>query len=1183
MADEELGTGVITITLDGGAAEAEAERLGDRIERALNRASRDAGLRVEQNINAAVRRINPVRIQVETDLDRFDAAIRAHRTPTVTAEVDLDTDRFTRALGRLGSIAAGTGRALGGLLGFGALGIAAAGATQSVIGLSAALAPAAGLLAGIPAAALTAGAALGTLGLALSGVGDALGAALVGDTEKFNEALEQLSPAAQSAARALGPALEEVRTSVQQAFFQQIAGGVDGLAKSLKGPLLAGLTNIASAWGTAAKGALDYVQSASGVQDVQSVLAAARLGVEGLAASTSKLTSGFLQAAAVVSDAFGERFANALSNTAVSFGTFLENAATSGKAVEWVDEAVGALFQLGSVLSNAGDILSGVFRAGNEAGAGFLNNLEAITQSFSDFVNSDPGQAALGGFFATLGAVASQLGPILAALVTQLGNLGTALAPVFETLGPAIADLINSLGPALAQIAPGVQAVASGLSEAIAGLGDTGALEDLGKSIGDALASIGPALPGVVSALASLAQSAADLLIPLAPLTGLLLQVVAPVIDIASPLIIAAAAFLGLVKGVRLALSVVPALQVAWAGLNAVFIASPLGVIAAAVVALGLAVFLLYQRFAPVREAVDGVGNALKTAFQETAGFVQTAITAVKDFISSVGEFFTSLPGKIGDGLAAAGVAIASFLASLPGLVLSGLKFLADSFVTGLAFSLGVIVGFFIKLPGRIASAITTIRETLVTAFTTAFQATKSFISNAITTVVGFFTRLPGRIKSALTALPGQMASAFRSARDATVRVVTGLVSDTVGLIRALPGKAKAALGNAGSALSSAGRALVDGFVSGIKAKVGEVAAAASRLVDRAKAAFKAGLDFGSPSKVFIEIGKFTGQGFALGLLGTEATIRDVAERLISKLRAVFRGRVSGLEVRLIEQVRSTNTRLQALAKQRNAIADQIKKANETAASVTQAALSAFSLQDLAQGGGGVQGLTDGIDSAVRQINKFDQQINALARRGLRKDLLSQIIGLGPEQGAALASTLNSATSAQLKELNNAQKQLTAASKKLGRDSADNLFDAGKEASKGFLAGLKDQQEDIEDLMLSIARSLARSIRAALGIKSPSKVFRGIGRLTMDGLSVGVEDRMRSVRRSVLGAASAITDPFGGAPSIGSVGVTGGRPAGTQGASGRSVVNHWTINEVGDGEATARRVLSRMALAGGGL
>jgi hypothetical protein len=44
----------------------------------------------------------------------------------------------------------------------------------------------------------------------------------------------------------------------------------------------------------------------------------------------------------------------------------------------------------------------------------------------------------------------------------------------------------------------------------------------------------------------------------------------------------------------------------------------------------------------------------------------------------------------------------------------------------------------------------------------------------------------------------------------------------------------------------------------------------------------------------------------------------------------------------------------------------------------------------------------------------------------------------------------------------------------------------------------------------------------------------------------------------------------------------GGRPpAGAAAVAPREIHNHFTINEVGDGEATANRVLTRLAFAGG--
>lgn len=1243
MADEELGTGSITITLDDGTADAAAERLGDRIERILDRASRDAGIRMERNINAAVRRITPVRVRVEADLrpfehslntlnnlgnvplpvvpevdraqfeaaiesqlsglevsvrvvpdlDDFDAQIRAHNTPTVTVDVDADTDRFGAALSRLGGVAGRAGGALGGLLRFGAVGIAAASAAQSIVGLTAALAPAAGLLAAGPAVILGYQAALGTLKLALSGVSDAFSSALTGSAEEFNKSLEDLSPAAQAAARevrALKPAFEELRSSVQDAFFQQIEGDITRTADALKGPLLSGLTNISSAWGNAAKGVLGYVQGAQGVSNIQSILGATQLGVEGLASTTNKLTAGFLQVGAAVSDAFGERFGTALGNAGQRFGTFLQNAAQSGQAVAWVEGAIQVLSQLGSILSNVGQILSGVFSAANASGGGFLNNLQQITASFAEFVNSTQGQEAIGNIFATISSIAAQLGPILGALVTQIGAIAPALAPVFETLGPAIVGVINSLGPALAAIAPSLQSVASGLAGAFAAIGP--ALGPVGAAIGSILEALSPLLPVIGQLVAAVASSLAPVLsalaAALAPVVTALADALTPILPpLTSAFTTLATALTPVITLIGTTLGqVIQAVAPLFATLAQV-VAQIAVALAPLIAQLTSALVPIFQALVPVIAQVVAAITPLIT--QLVAALLPVLPPIIDAFTAILNALLPLVPvvAQIVTALAPFVSLIISALAPVIQFAAEIVKWLSINVVVPVIQTVVSVITSIVGAVTSVLSGVSGFVSGVISFFSNLKTNVSSLVSGLVNAVVGFFTSLPGRARSAVSSIVSGLTSVFNSAKTAVVGAVTSLVSRAVELVRGLPGKAKAALSGIASALTSAGRDLIQGMINGVKAMAGKIASAAKDVVKGAVDGAKSFLGISSPSKVFIEIGKFTGQGFVKGLQGTESEIRQAAEQVIGKIRDAFKGKNTRLDDRLIAQIQDTTKRLTKLAADRDAIAEKIKKANELAAQTTQNALSAFSLANLAKGGGGIQQLTDGVESAITQIQKFNSQINSLAKRGLRRDLLSQIIGLGPEQGAALATTLASATDAQLKNLNTAQKQLEAASKKLGRDSADNLFDAGKEASKGFLAGLKAQQDDVEDLMLTLARSMARSIRAALGIKSPSRVFRQIGRYTMDGLSVGLEDRLGSVQRSVLGAASAITDPFGASGSLGSVNVTSGRQAGAGGraaaASTRSQVNNITINEVGNGQVTADRILNRLALAGGGL
>ncbi|MFF0706481.1 hypothetical protein ACFYVC_39990 [Streptomyces tendae] len=86
----------------------------------------------------------------------------------------------------------------------------------------------------------------------------------------------------------------------------------------------------------------------------------------------------------------------------------------------------------------------------------------------------------------------------------------------------------------------------------------------------------------------------------------------------------------------------------------------------------------------------------------------------------------------------------------------------------------------------------------------------------------------------------------------------------------------------------------------------------------------------------------------------------------------------------------------------------------------------------------------DFAEGAVQRMKDFRAELDNLARRGPSKDLLRQIIGMAPEQGAQLADTLASSIKDSLKPLNTLQSQISKESTALGKTSADVPYDARK-------------------------------------------------------------------------------------------------------------------------------------------
>lgn len=1491
----------------------------------------------EERLLAGLSDIEAINIPVRPDFDGFDEAVRGHRVPPLEVEVDTDTDRLGRALSGLAGIAGRVAGALGGLLKFGAVGIAVASATTSIIGLVGALAPAVGILAAVPAVLLGVQAASGALKLALLGVGDAFSAALTGTAEEFTKSLEDLSPAARAAAqevRALQPEFKALRSAVQDAFFGQLEGQITAVAQALGGPLQTGLSNIAAQWGRAASAVASYVSSTDGIRNVEGILSGTSDAMGGLAQASQDVVQGVLEIGSTVAQAFGSELASGIQTIGDRFGSFLFEAARGGDAVRWVDTALNTFAQLGDLLGNIGSILSGVFGAANVAGAGFLANLQKITASFAEFVNSDTGQSAITGIFQTVATVAAQLGPILAALVTQVGAIAPALAPIFTALGPALVNLINALGPGLAAIAPALASVGQALAQGLAIIGPS--LAPLGAAVGAAVSALAPLLPlagQLVATLAGLLAPALQTVVAavqpvIAALVGALLPALPPLTSAFSALLsalIPLGAALGQALGAaitgaapllqaladalaQVATALVPVVQ---AIVNALIPAFPplisafsavvaavlplLPAVADLVAALAPLVVLAVNLLAPVLQVaaafvewltisavvpiiedvvgtltglasgitsvvnfITGLPSAVSSAFSSLASLGSSLGPSILEFFTGlpdlvtgalsslgavIGEFFTSAFATVSAAVTAAFNSVVAFFAALPGQILAVLAALPGALVDlftsavagvaialltaiaaiififtelpvriaealvslgttiGNAFTAGYtaviegtsafidsVVAFFTTLPERAGAALTSLGTTIVTAFTTAFNAAYAATTSFLAQASAFFQSLPGRIGAALSALGSAIGGAFTRANLAALNAVTSGGARVLAFFRALPGRAASALASLGSALSgvfgrafaavgslvssaisriaglfrglgsritaalgnigaqivakikaglpgpvrallpfadggivngptpaligeagpevviplskpkrarqlvdqsglldiigegarkasgadasaltnlkidasrmvAVGQQMVAGMILGMQRSAGALASATQALMGGVVVAAEDELQISSPSKRFEQIGKDTGDGFVKGFTGSLANIDQITKKLISDIEKAFKGVNTKLDDRLIAFVQAGNVRLKGLATQRDSLIKRIADAQKFAADTTESTLSAFTLDKLSEDGEtGPAALINQLEGAVLKVRSFAASIAALRERGLRSDLLQQVIGLGPERGAELAKNLQTVPAAALAQINTLQAELSKSATQLGQTSADALFDAGKQAGAGFLTGLKAQQKSIEQLMLSIALGMQKSIRAALKIKSPSQVFADIGLLTGEGLEGGLLEALKALLSTTKDAAAALASTVAGefedlpslllaalsgldsnltakirdllrgstiglipfasggvvtAPTAALVGEAGpeviipltrpqrarqlaeesglaellaagsrrGTAAARPAAAGAVITNHWTLNEVGDAETTARRVLKRLTLA----
>lgn len=198
--------------------------------------------------------------------------------------------------------------------------------------------------------------------------------------------------------------------------------------------------------------------------------------------------------------------------------------------------------------------------------------------------------------------------------------------------------------------------------------------------------------------------------------------------------------------------------------------------------------------------------------------------------------------------------------------------------------------------------------------------------------------------------------------------------------------------------------------------------------------------------------------------------------------------------------------------------------------------------------------LLNQLQSDVTKSQAFTDQLTQLKNKGVSGDLIQQIAEAGLSGGgSATATTLLQMTPEQIKQLNALQSQLTTTADKAGTVTADAMYGAGVQAAQGLVDGLKSQQKAIEAQMKTIADGLLNAIRAALGIKSPSRRMMEVGNFTIDGLRNQLIARAPEVARAMENLAVVPT------PTIPAANVAYGQ-AGT--IAGGSNVTYVTIENI---------------------
>lgn len=388
-----------------------------------------------------------------------------------------------------------------------------------------------------------------------------------------------------------------------------------------------------------------------------------------------------------------------------------------------------------------------------------------------------------------------------------------------------------------------------------------------------------------------------------------------------------------LITAVTNVIKVVNLLTPAFAALNAVMAANPVGIIIVAIAGLVAALVTLYNKnetfrnfvntaWAQIKEVISGVVNALVTFFTATipgaidavVAWFQTLADNISNFftvvipekINALVQWFTELPERIGYAIGFAIGTLANWVVSL-----------AEKAAEVGPQVIDAIANFFSQLPGKIwdflVQTATNFANWVVQAKETALIVGPQIID----TVVNFFLQLPERIWNALLnaiAKIKQWGSDIISwARTAIPNVIRTIIS----FFEELPGK-----------MLEIGKNLLRGLADGISSAVGAVVNKVKSVAGSILNGFKDAFDIHSPSKATAKMGNMLMQGLAGGVSDSSnvvmSAVMKMADTLITKLESLVSQVAQLMNFDLYRTLTEQNTSVIAVLDSQKAAYDRV-------------------------------------------------------------------------------------------------------------------------------------------------------------------------------------------------------------------------------------------------------------------
>lgn len=428
----------------------------------------------------------------------------------------------------------------------------------------------------------------------------------------------------------------------------------------------------------------------------------------------------------------------------------LEELMQIGEAVPGFSAVAAIAEQLGITTAAAMEKIS----AGELDATTGINALLAGMQKFPGAAGAmeKQSQTLLGVFSTfkdTIGqALADSFAPAIPAIKAGLAELTPILGDAMRELAPALGNIVASLMPVLGQlvkaITPILAPILDALGPALETVGDS--LQPLGDVLGELITALVPILPILAEFLVSLVLLATPILKLLVPAFELL----TPVLQFAADAIHEFNRFL---------------METDWGAVG------------------------------------SDIGGAFVTAWEAVSGFFVGIWEWLKKVPAAIGEFFSSLPGKI----------------------VAAINRMIDLAFQAIGVGIGLLMAWFIKFPQMVVAALKALPGLVWNLVTNLWNGAKERTISLVTTIIDFVRALPGKIVEVLTSLPGIVVQFFSDAFTRGKNVVIETVTAIVSFIKSIPSRIGDFAMSIGSSIVNFIKSFLNRAIDGINSGIARV------------------------------------------------------------------------------------------------------------------------------------------------------------------------------------------------------------------------------------------------------------------------------------------------------------------------------------------------------------------------